>query len=366
MVKRLPFKKTKKPDWHLLFAVFSLTTFGVLMVYDASSVSALRDFGDKYYFLREQAKWLIFGAFAFLVASIFDYRRLYNFSPFLLLATIVLLATVFIPGIGVKAYGASRWLNFRLFTLQPSELTKLTLVIYLSAWFSSKEKGRFLAFALLCGLLLGLVVIQPDMGTAIILAAVAVILYFLSGAPIWHFIALLPVLFAGAVALIRIAPYRFQRIITFFNPNADPLGASYHLRQILIALGSGGIFGLGLGQSRQKYEYLPESMTDSIFAIIGEELGFLGSTVLILIFLFIIWRGFKISQKAPDNFGKLLAAGITSWLGVQAFMNLAAMVALIPLTGIPLPFISYGGSSLVVALVGVGIIFNISRQSGGK
>lgn len=355
-------KQEKRQDFLWLLAVFFLCAFGLLMVYDASSVSAETTFGDKYYFLKEQAKWLALGIGGFFLASVFDYRQLYKLSPILILGTIFLLGAVFFPGLGVKAYGASRWLDLRLFILQPAELAKLSLVIYLSAWFSQKEKGRFWAFSLLCGLVLGLIIIQPDMGTAVVLAATSLILYFLSGAPFSHFLFLIPPLLIVGFALIKIAPYRFQRWVTFLNPQTDPLGVSYQLRQILIALGSGGLFGLGLGQSRQKYEYLPEAMTDSIFAVIGEELGFIGAGVLILIFLFIFWQGFKISQKAPDNFGKLLAAGITSWLGVQTLVNLSSMVALIPLTGVPLPFISYGGSSLVMALLGIGILYNISRQ----
>ncbi|MDP3998554.1 MAG: putative lipid II flippase FtsW [bacterium] len=355
-------RSPKKPDFLFGLIVVFFLIFGVLMVYNASSVSALRDFGDKYYYLKEQLKWLGLGFFSLTFLSFFDYRRLYFLSPFLLISAVILLILVFIPGLGVKAYGASRWLNFRFFSLQPSEIAKLSLVIYLSAWFSEKEKGRLGAFLLLVGLLLALIFLQPDMGTAIILALTAILLYFLSGASLWHFVALLPASIIAGFVLIITSPYRFKRLSSFVNPDFDPLGASYHLKQILIALGSGGIFGVGLGQSRQKYAYLPESMTDSIFAIIGEEVGFIGAAAIVLIFLFFIWRGFKIAREAPDRFGQLLAVGIISWLAIQAFVNLSAMVALIPLTGVPLPFISYGGSSLVVVMAGVGILLNISRQ----
>lgn len=357
-----PVRFLKKPDFLLLGTVFILLAFGILMVYDASSVLAFGDFGDKFYYLKEQLKWLVLGSLSLAFFTIFDYRRLYFLSPIFLLISIALLAMVFIPGLGVTAYGASRWLDFRFFLLQPSELAKLTLVIYLSAWFSAKEKGRLFAFLLLTGLLLTLIFFQPDMGTAVVLAVAALILYFLSGAPLWHFAAILPAALVSGFILIRTSPYRFQRLLSFLNPDVDPLGASYHLRQILIALGSGGIWGLGFGQSRQKYAYLPESMTDSIFAIIGEEMGFFRTAILILFFLFFIWRGFKIARQAPDRFGQLLAAGIISWFGIQIFVNLSAMLALIPLTGVPLPFISYGGSSLIVAMSGVGILLNISRQ----
>lgn len=359
-------KSSRGTDLLLGAVIALLTIFGLLMVYNASSVSALADFGDKYYYLKEQAKWLALGFFSLVFLIFFDYRRLYFLSPFILLASIILLILVFIPGLGIKAYGASRWLDFRFFSFQPSELAKIALVIYLSAWFSEKEKGRLWAFLLLASLLLALIFFQPDMGTAVVLAATSLTLYFLSGAALWHLLALLPLVAVLGLILIRVSSYRFQRLLSFINPNFDPLGASYHLRQILIALGSGGFWGLGLGQSRQKYAYLPESTTDSIFAIIGEEVGFVGATILVLVFLFFLWRGFKIARAAPDRFGQLLAAGITSWLAVQTFINLSAMVALIPLTGVPLPFISYGGSSLVVALAGIGILLNISRQGRKK
>lgn len=358
----LPSKSGKQVDFWLFASVSILATFGLLMIYDASSVSAFGDFGDKFYYLKEQSKWLVLGLLSLGFFTFFDYRKLYFISPIILLLSIAFLAMVFIPGLGVTAYGASRWLDFRFFLLQPSELAKLTLTIYLAAWFSEREKGRLLAFLLLTGLLLALIFLQPDMGTAVVLAAVALILYFLSGAPLWHFAAILPAAAISGFVLIRTSPYRFQRLLSFLNPDFDPLGASYHLRQILIALGSGGLWGLGIGQSRQKYAYLPESTTDSIFAIIGEEVGFIGTTMLVLFFLFFIWRGFKIAQAAPDRFGQLLAAGITSWFGIQIFVNLSAMLAIIPLTGVPLPFISYGGSSLIVAMSGVGILLNISRQ----
>lgn len=359
-------KYSHKPDMVLAGAVVLLTIFGILMVYDASSVSALRDFGDKFYYLKEQIKWFGLGLFSLFFLSRFDYKKLYILSPLILLAAIGFLLLVFIPGLGIKAYGASRWLDFRLFSFQPSEIAKLASVIYLSAWFSGKEKGRIWPFLFLSGVLLTLIFLQPDMGTAVILALTSFFLYFLSGAPLWHLGVLAPLAGFLGFILIRISPYRFKRLLSFVNPDFDPLGISYHLRQILMALGSGGLFGLGIGQSRQKYAYLPESMTDSIFAIIAEEIGFLGVSVLILFLLFCLWRGFNIAKAAPDRFGQLLAAGITSWLGIQIFINLAAMVALIPLTGVPLPFISYGGSSLVVAMSGIGILLNISRQGRKK
>ncbi len=352
-----------KIDWYLLGSVIFLLFFGVLMVYNASSVSALRDFGDKFYFLKEQIKWVILGLLALGFFTFFDYRLLYKFSPLILIIAILGLVLVFVPGLGMKASGAHRWINLGVAILQPSEFAKLALIIYLSAWFASKEKGRLLAFGLLLGVFVGLILLEPDMGTAVILGAVAIVLYFLSGAPFWHFLSFAPLVLFCVFALTKIAPYRAKRLTTFLDPASDPLGASYHLRQILISLGSGGLFGVGLGASRQKYSYLPESTTDSIFAVIGEELGFFGSTILIFIFIFIFIRGFKVAFLAKDQFGKLLAVGLSSWLAVQTLVNLGSMTSLNPLTGVPLPFISYGGSALISEMIGVGILLNIRKQN---
>lgn len=357
-----PITKKHLFDWLFLGCVLFLVFFGVVMVYEASSISALVDFGDKYYFLKEQLKWAVLGLGMMFAASFFDYHRYYKLAVPILLITIALLVLVFIPGLGVKALGAHRWINLRFFVLQPSELTKIAVVIYLSAWLSYKEHGRFYAFLILTGILVGLVIMEPDLGTAFIIIAICIMVYFISGAPIKHFLVLLPASIAGIFTLAISAPYRFQRLTTYLNPSSDPLGASYHIRQILIALGSGGLTGVGLGKSRQKFSYLPEATTDSIFAIIAEELGFIGGAVLILVFFLLIYRGFKISQKAPDSFGRLLGSGITCWIAIQTLVNLAAMVSLLPLTGIPLPFISYGGSSLVVMMAACGILLNIERE----
>lgn len=352
----------RSPDKWLFLATIVFSLFGIIMVYDSSVAIAIRDFSDKYYFVKEQFKWLLLGFVALTFFNFFDYHRWHKLALPILILTMVLLMAVFIPGLGVKALGAHRWLNLRVFILQPAELAKLTLIIYLAAWFSVAERSRLLAFLLLVGMIFGLVIIEPDLGTGIIILLIALILYFFSGASLKHFFFLLPILVAGTTLLAVMAPYRFARITSFLHPETDPLGASYQIRQVLIGLGSGGWFGVGIGKSRQKYEYLPEANTDSIFAIIGEEMGFVGGTAAIGAYLFIIWRGFRIAKRASDLFGKLLAAGITSWIGIQTTLNLAAMVALIPLTGVPLPLISYGGSSLVIVLAGIGILLNISRQ----
>jgi cell division protein FtsW len=353
----------RKIDGVLLIIVLFLSFFGLFMIYNASSVIALRDIGDQYYYIKEQLVWMVLGISSLIFFSFFSYRRLAFFALPLLITSIVLLALVFLPGLGVKALGAQRWINLHFFVFQPAEFIKLSLAIYLSAWFTTREKGRLLAFSLLVGTVLLLVMLQPDMGTASIILFEASVIYFLSGGSLLHFALLVPVTGVIGILSILAAPYRLKRLTSFMQTDSSLENVSYHVRQILIALGSGGILGVGLGNSLQKYAYLPENVTDSIFAIIAEETGFIGASFVILLFAVIIWRGFAIAQKAKDKFGKLLAGGITSFLGIQIVINLASMTALIPLTGVPLPFISYGGSALIIDLTAIGILLNIAQQS---
>ncbi len=354
----------KRIDFSLLLPVFSLTLFGILMIYNASSIIAFRDFGDKYHYFTDQLTWMVIGYSFLVVFSFIDYHIFYKFALPILIVAIVILIGVFIPGLGVKALGAHRWIDLGFFVLQPAEFVKLSLAIYLSAWFSHKEKERFLAFCLLIGLVIFLVMLQPDMGTASVILFEALVVYFLSGGSIGQFLLLIPILGISGVILVAIAPYRLGRVTAFLSISKSLENTSYHVKQILIALGAGGIFGVGLGNSLQKYEYLPENVTDSIFAIIAEELGFIGASVLLGVFFIMLWRGLMISISAKDKFGKLLSGAIISFLGIQVVINLAAMTALIPLTGIPLPFISYGGSALIVDLSAVGILLNIAKQRG--
>ncbi len=353
----------KKFDFLLLGIVIFLTFFGLLMIFDASSFISFRDFGNKYHYIVDQSLWMVIGFAGMGFLSFFNYKKLYTLALPLLLVAIGLLMAVFIPGIGVSVLGAHRWINLRIGVLQPAEFVKLTLAIYLAAWFSTKEKGRFSAFLLLVGFVLLLVMLEPDMGTTIIILSEALVLYFLSGGNMRYFVSLAPILGILGFILIKIEPYRAQRLATFFNPNQSLGSSSYHVRQILISLGSGGFLGVGLGNSLQKYAYLPENATDSIFAIIAEEIGFVGSVILIMICMAFIWRGIVIALRARDAFGQLLAGGIVAFLGMQMIINLAAQTALLPLTGVPLPFISYGGSSLVVDLCSVGILLNIAKQN---
>lgn len=353
----------KKPDILLLFPTIFLTLFGLFMIYDASSYVAFRDFGDKYNYVKDQIFWVGLGGLALFFFSHFDYKKLYYLALPILIGAILLLLMVFIPGLGTEINGARRWIDFGFFILQPAEFLKLGFAIYLAAWFSNKERGRLPSFLLLLGLIIGLIMLQPHMGAAAIIMAEALAIYFLSGASIKSLLMLVPVVGIGGVLLIILEPYRAARLATFLNPNQSIEGASYHVRQILIALGTGGITGVGLGNSLQKFAYLPENTTDSIFAIIAEEIGFIGSVFIILLFLLIVWRGFFIAIRAKDTFGKLLAGGIATFIGMEIFINLASQTALLPLTGIPLPFISYGGSALIINLTAIGILINIGRKS---
>ena len=368
MKTRFHFKKvsTGKFDLVLFGLLLGLTSFGLLMIYNSSSVMAYNLFEDKYHFIKDQIVWSLIGFTGLFFFYKTDYHRLYAFALPLLVLAFILLLLVFVPGIGAGALGANRWVNLGFTTLQPAEFVKLGLAIYLSAWFSHKEKDRFGAFLLLMGAILFLIMMEPDMGTASIILFEAAVIYFLSGGSLTYFFVGAPILALIGYFYIVTAPYRMARLTSFLNLGNSFESTSYHVKQILIALGSGGVFGLGIGNSIQKYAYLPENVTDSIFPIIAEEFGFIGSIMLILAFAGLIWRGIYIASRAKDAFGKLLAGGIISFIGIQAVLNLASMTALMPLTGLPLPFISYGGSALVVDLAAMGIILNISRQSSKR
>jgi cell division protein FtsW len=349
-------------DWTLFIFVLIATLFGILMVYNASVAEALRDFGDKYHYLKLQLVWFGLGFTSLIVCSLLPLGLLKKISAPLFIFNLFLLLVTLIPGIGVQSKGARRWIDLGFFTLQPTELIKLTFSLYLANWLSV-EKRSFSQFLVLIGFISFLIMLQPDLGTTVVVVAIASLVYYLSGGSIVHLMSLGVFGLIGALGLIFSSEYRKRRFMTFLNPTEDPLGKSYHIRQILIALGSGGLTGVGLGQSRQKYEYLPEATTDSIFAILAEETGFIGAGILVILLLLIVFRGLTIARKASNEFSTLLAGGIAVWLGIQVVVNLGAMVVIFPLTGLPLPFISYGGSSLVSVLTGVGILLNISKYA---
>jgi cell division protein FtsW len=276
--------------------------------------------------------------------------------------TIILLVAVLIPGIGQKANGARSWIDLGFFNLQPTEFAKLTTIIYLASWFSNKERKRFFSFLFLIGVILGLVMLQPDLGTATVIYSLAVIIYFLAGVDLHYLMALIPLSLVGFLGLVFMAPYRFRRLTAFLRPHEDPQGVSYHINQILISLSQGGVFGRGLGASRQKYLFLPEAHTDSIFAILGEEFGFIGSTLVIFAFFVLLYKLYSLYHNTGDRFGKLLVGGVFAFFGLQTIINLGGMVGLMPLTGVPLPFISYGGSHLLISFMLLGIALNVSKQ----
>ncbi len=338
-------------------------------MYSASFVLSINQYGSSTYFVARQALWAVVGAVSLLVCMKMDYHHWKTLSSWLMLATVVALAVVLVPGIGIGRYGATRWLQLGpLPPVQPSEFAKLALIIYVSALLANKgERLRhfssgFLPFMATMAAVAGLVILEPDMGTTVILVLSAATIFFLAGADFKHLILLATIIVVALALLSVIAGYRSDRWDAFFNAEEDPLGKGFHIIQLLIALGSGGITGLGLGASRQKFLWVPSSHTDGIFAIIGEELGFVGCLLIIMLFVALAYRGFRLYRQAPDSFGALLAAGITCCISYQTLINIAGITRSIPLTGIPLPFISSGGSSLAVCMAGIGILLNISRQ----
>lgn len=357
------FQSQKKSlDLPLLFSVLVLIIFGLIIVYDASAVQGLKEFNDSLYYIRQQLIWVSLGLLLMVFFSQFDYKKLKIFATPLIIFSFCLLLVVFIPSLGVSGGGAHRWLKVGPVTVQPAEFIKLAAVIFLAAAF---EKRVRLAPYLMIVTAVTIVtaILQKDLGSALVFVATNTLLYFGSGGSIWHFLVGFPVGILAVLILIFTSSYRSKRILAFLDPFSDPQGFTYHISQVLIALGSGGLFGLGLGHSRQKFEYIPEVATDSIFAIVGEELGFLGALFIFGLSVLLIIRGLRISQNCPDNFGRILALGLTCWLGIQTIVNLSSMTALLPLTGVPLPFISYGGSAIVANLIAVGILLNISKYS---
>ncbi|MEK7616829.1 MAG: putative lipid II flippase FtsW [Patescibacteria group bacterium] len=363
MIKNIKYLSQKNTmDLPLLVTVLILIGFGLVMVYDVSPVQALRDAGDSNFYIRQQLIWASIGILSMVFFSQIDYRILKKFSTPALVGSFVLMLAVLIPSFGFSGGGAQRWLQLGPVTFQPAEFMKLTGIIFLSTVFT--KGSRFFPLLTLCFMVTAVTaILQRDLGSTIIFVFSSSILYLASGGAIWHFLVALPLSLAAISVLIFTSPYRVQRILAFLDPFQDTQGFTYHISQVLIALGSGGLLGLGLGHSRQKFEYIPEVTTDSIFGVVGEEFGFLGGATLVILFAILVLRGIKISQQCSDNFGRILAIGLTSWLGVQTVINLSSMVALLPLTGVPLPFISYGGSALVANLTAVGILLNISKQN---
>lgn len=345
----------------ILILTLTLLVFGLIMIYSASVSEALRDFGNKWHFVLLQLKWGGAGIALMLLLSVIPIRSWRRLAPAILIVGLLLLLLVAIPGIGTKVQGARRWLILPFFNLQPAELMKLVQVIYLASWLKDR-RVKLAQFLTYLAVVAGLIMLEPDLGTTLVVVILAVAMYFLAGYPLTSLFLIGGGVLTGGIIAIVAAPYRLARVMTFFNPSQDPLGTSYHIRQVILALGSGGIAGLGIGRSRQKYEYLPEATTDSIFAVVGEELGFVGGVILIALFGYLIYLIFRVAAKARQPFAALLAGGVGTWLAVQVLLNLSAMVALTPLTGVPLPLVSYGGSALITILAGIGLVLGVARE----
>jgi len=343
-----------------LILTLILTVLGLIAVADASAPQALSTFNDKFYFVKQQIIWGGLGLVLLFIVSKIHYLLWEKIALPVFLLSILGLLLVIIPSVGSQILGARRWINVGPISIQPSEFVKLALAIYLAKVFS-KGKGA-LSYFLPMGLVLVLIMFQPDLGTALVVGGTAMTQIFVSGISIFYFLGALLIGILASFVLIITSTYRRDRLMTFLEQTHDPLGKSYHIRQVLLALGSGGLFGVGLGASRQKYLFLPEAATDSIFAVVAEEVGFIGALIILFLFVAFIIRGLKIANNAPDKFSQLLATGIVAWIGVQIFLNIGSMVALTPLTGVPLPFFSYGGSALTMVLVAAGILLNISKH----
>jgi len=350
---RLPgMPRTTSYDLVLLVVVLGLTLLGIAMVYSASGIKALDALDDPRYFLGWQSLWATLGLIGMLVAARVDYHRYRVLAlPLLAVATLLLVA-VLIPGVGTTVNGAARWLRAGPVGIQPAEFAKLALILYLAFWLGARRdrierSGTAIGFVIVTGIIGALVFAEPDLGTAIVIGAIA--LAMLSGV-----LAL-----AGALG----HPERVERLTTFIDPWRDPAGAGYQAIQALYGLALGGLSGEGLGAGREKFGFLPFPYTDSIFAILGDELGLIGTLAVIMLFLVFAYRGVRIALRAPDAMGALIATGVTTWLVFQAWVNMAVVASLIPMTGITLPFISYGGSSLCVGLIAVGILLNVGRQA---
>jgi cell division protein FtsW len=362
-------KTRSNPDVLLMVSTFLLLAIGVVMVYSASAVLAYHDYGDYFYYLKRQLVFAVLGIIAMYFTMNTDYLIWKKFAKIGLIVCFVSLVIVLIPGVGVVRGGARSWLGIGAFGIQPSEFMKLGMILFLAKLLSDQQgeithftKGLLPPLSLL-GAAFGLIMLQPDMGTGAVMLGASLIVIYAAGARIQHLAMLGLVGLAGLVGLIAAAPYRLQRITAFMDPWSDPLGAGYQAIQSLYAVGPGGLVGLGLGMSRQKFSYLPEPQTDFIFSIIAEELGFIGGTCIILLFLLLVWRGMRTAITAPDTFGSLLAVGIVGMIAVQVVINISVVIGLMPVTGITLPLISAGGSSLTLMLTAIGILLNISRYA---
>lgn len=359
--------KKGPPDFIIFITTLTLLGIGLIMVYSSSSYAAFVRYGNEFFFFRRQLLWALIGIIAMIVVMKINYLRLREFAVPLMVITVFCLILVITP-VGIETKGSSRWLGVGLLSFAPSELAKLGMVMFLAKTMEGnsdniRSKTGILPYLGLLIIMCGLIMKQPDLGTSFAIAGTVFFMLLAAGAR-WSHLSLVALSGLGAVAAaIAVAPYRMERFIAFLNPWKYANDEGFQTIQSLYALGSGGLFGAGLGMSRQKFLYLPELHTDFIFAILGEELGFIGASLVLALFVLFAWRGFKIAINAPDTFGSLLAAGITIMIVFQAAINIGVVSGALPVTGITLPFISHGGSSLLFTMIGVGLLLNVSRYS---
>jgi cell division protein FtsW len=358
----------KNPDLLIIVSTLLLLGIGIVMIYSASAVLAQK-YGDPFYFAKRQLLWAFAGLVMMYLMMNVDYRKLKPYAKPGLLLCILFLIAVIIPGIGQVRNGSRAWLGIGTLGIQPSEFAKLGMILFFAYWLE-KHQARMKEFRrgllpplLIVALLVGLIMLEPDLGQSAVLMGTAVLILFAAGARFTHLAGLASLGIPVFAVLVAVAPYRLMRIFAFLDPWAYERTEGYQIIQSLFAIGPGGLLGLGLGRSRQKFLYLPEPQTDFIFAILSEELGFIGATTVILLFLILIWRGVRTAVTAPDTFGSLLAVGITGMIAVQVIINIGVVTGSMPATGITLPFISFGGSSLMMMLTCVGILLNISRYA---
>lgn len=369
-----PGKQRVAMDHTLLFVTLTLALVGLVMVFSASAIVAGNRFQDPEFFLKRQIAWLGFGFLLMHLTSRIDYTLWKKLSIPILVCMLMLLVLVLIPGIGVAAKGARRWLRAGPISIQPAEMVKLVAVIYLAAYLTKKTdkltlfRSGLLPALIVIGLLSGLVLLEPDLGTVVVMGLLTISLLFLGGARIAHLVGLALCAIPVVLVLVLGSSYRRQRLMTFLAPWKDASDAGFQITQSFLAFGSGGPFGVGLGEGKQKLFFLPEAHTDFVLALVGEELGLAGTATVILLFAVFVWRGFQIAARARVPFGKFLGMGITLLIGIQALVNAAVVTGLLPTKGLTLPFVSYGGSSLVVSCVGVGMLLSISRDrhAGGS
>ncbi len=358
-------RRKGEPDLVLFVTIFILAGIGLAMNYSASAVYAYRTFGDSFFFLKRQILWFVIGLGMLMIVQGIDYRAYAKYTKVMLLLSLALLVAVLIPGLGHSAKGASRWIGFGAFSVQPSEFVKIFVVIYLVKVFSMEVKENYIFQLLVPMIVLAvmfiLIMLQPDFSTAMNLLFVAVFIFFLSGFPLFYILSLFIISIPMFYLLIYQVSYRRERLLAYFDPWQDRFGTGYHIIQSFTAFKLGGLLGVGLGFGKQKLSRLPEPHTDFVFAVIAEESGLIGTLFMAFIFSFLFWRGVVVALNAPDNFGRLLALGLTLLIVVQAFLNMGVVTGVIPATGIPLPFISYGGSSLLSNMISAGILLNISR-----